>query len=77
MFQSVRHIEFNQITEAFPSFLVISLIPLIQSIADGIMFGFISYPIFQLAAGNSENVPRFLYVISGLFFLNFLLQFLW
>lgn len=40
---------------------------LAYSISDGIAFGFISYTIMSLAAGNGKKVSLLMYVISLLF----------
>jgi AGZA family xanthine/uracil permease-like MFS transporter len=48
------------------------MIPFSYSIADGIAFGFIAYPLVKLALGKAKEVPAPLYVIAALFFLTFL-----
>jgi AGZA family xanthine/uracil permease-like MFS transporter len=72
MLQSVKQIDFQDLSEGFPAFLVIVMIPFSYSIADGIAFGFIAYPLVKLALGKAKEVPAPLYVIAALFFLTFL-----
>ncbi|WP_417897908.1 NCS2 family permease [Bacillus haimaensis] len=72
MLQSVKQIDFQDLTEGFPAFLVIVMIPFSYSIADGIAFGFIAYPLVKLALGKAKEVSAPLYVIAALFFLTFL-----
>lgn len=74
MVQNVKHLPMDDFSEAFPAILIIALIPLTYSIADGIGFGFIAHPIMKLAMGKGKQVPPALYVISGLFLLNFILH---
>lgn len=74
MMQNVKHIPFHRFTEGFPAFLVIVLIPLTYSIADGIAFGFIAYPLLQIAVGKGQQLSPTLYVVAALFALNFILQ---
>lgn len=74
MMQNVKHIPFHRFTEGFPAFLVIVLIPLTYSIADGIAFGFIAYPLLQIAVGKGKQLSPTLYVVAALFALNFILQ---
>lgn len=72
MLQSVKQIDFQDLSEGFPAFLVIVMIPFSYSIADGIAFGFIAYPLVKLALGKAKEVSAPLYVIAALFFLTFL-----
>ncbi|MCG1024100.1 NCS2 family permease [Sutcliffiella horikoshii] len=72
MLQSVKQIDFQDLSEGFPAFLVIVMIPFSYSIADGIAFGFIAYPLMKLVLGKAKEVSAPLYVIAALFFLTFL-----
>ncbi|WP_253905506.1 NCS2 family permease [Bacillus sp. THAF10] len=72
MLQAVKQIDFQDLSEGFPAFLVIVIIPFSYSIADGIAFGFIAYPLMKLALGKAKEVSAPLYVIAALFFLTFL-----
>lgn len=72
MLQSVKQIDFQDLSEGFPAFLVIVMIPFSYSIADGIAFGFIAYPLMKLLLGKAKEVSAPLYVIAALFFLTFL-----
>ncbi|WLR51793.1 NCS2 family permease [Bacillus tianshenii] len=74
MMQQVKHIDFQDLTEGFPAFLVIVMIPFTFSIADGIAFGFVTYPILKLALGRTKEVSLPLLLVAGLFLGNFLLQ---
>ncbi|WP_017728277.1 solute carrier family 23 protein, partial [Halalkalibacterium ligniniphilum] len=74
MVQSIKSIAFDDFSEGFPAFLIIALIPLTYSIAEGIAFGFIAYPILKLAMGKGKDVSIPLYVISSLFLLYIILQ---
>ncbi|ULO08748.1 NCS2 family permease [Paenibacillus sp. 19GGS1-52] len=74
MVQSVREMDFNDMTELFPSFLIMVMIPFTYSIVDGMAFGFITYPILKLSMGRGKEVPPALYGIAGLFVANFILH---
>ncbi|MDQ0243908.1 AGZA family xanthine/uracil permease-like MFS transporter [Bacillus fengqiuensis] len=76
MIQNIKHINLQDLTEGFPAFLIIALIPLTYSIADGIAFGFIAYPILKAALGKMREVSAFMYVVAFLFFLNFVLHYI-
>jgi AGZA family xanthine/uracil permease-like MFS transporter len=71
MARMVRKIEWDDFTEAFPAFLVIVGIPFAWSIADGIAFGFISYPLLKLLSGRWREASWLVYVLGGLFALRY------
>ncbi|RLL46901.1 NCS2 family permease [Oceanobacillus piezotolerans] len=74
MVQNVRNINFQDLSDAIPAFLIMMMIPFSYSIADGIAIGFIAYPITKLAVGKANEVSKPLYIIAGLFLFHFLLQ---
>ncbi|ENH96236.1 xanthine/uracil permease family protein [Gracilibacillus halophilus YIM-C55.5] len=74
MLQNIKQIPFSDLTEAFPAFFIIIMIPYSYSIADGIAFGFIAYPIAKIATGKAKQVSIPLYFIAGLFMVHFLIQ---
>jgi AGZA family xanthine/uracil permease-like MFS transporter len=63
----IRSIDWSDFTEAFPAFLVIIGIPFTWSIADGIAFGFIVYPILKLLSGRGREVSILTYVLGAVF----------
>lgn len=74
MIKGIIHIDFNDISEAIPSFLIIVLIPLTFSIIDGIAFGFISYTIMKIATKKYKDITIVMYLISFTFIIYFLLN---
>ncbi len=64
MVAAVMKIDFEDFTEAFPAFLTIIFMPLAYSIADGIAFGFIAFPIVKVVAGKGKEVHWLLYVLA-------------
>jgi adenine/guanine/hypoxanthine permease len=68
MMGSIAKIEWNELDEAFPAFLVILSMPLTSSIATGIALGFISYPLLKIAKGKWREVHPLLYIFAVLFF---------
>ena len=64
MVGSVANIDFEDFTEAFPAFLTIIFMPLAYSIADGIAFGFIAYPVVKLVAGKAKEVHWLVYILA-------------
>ena len=67
---SVRSINWNDHAEAIPAFLMILMMPLTFSLADGIAIGFITYPLMKVFQGKACEVNRtliFLAFLSVLF----------
>lgn len=69
MLDVLRRIEWNELEEAFPAFLIVVLMPLTYSIATGIGVGFIAYPLLKLARGRGGDVHPVFYVFAVLFFI--------
>ena len=73
MMGNVLKINWKDYTEAIPAFLTIVGIPLCFSIADGIAWGFISYPLIKLFSGRGREASWVMYLVGGLFLLRYLL----
>ena len=73
MMKSILRIDLNDYSEAVPAFLAIVVMPLTSSIADGMMFGFISWVILKLVSGQSKKIHPIMYVVSALFILKLIL----
>ncbi|MBC1397699.1 NCS2 family permease, partial [Listeria fleischmannii] len=69
MIGAVKEIDWDTLDEAFPAFLVILAMPLTSSIAIGLAFGFISYPILKVFTGKWRELNAFLIFIAILFFI--------
>lgn len=72
MARSVAKIPWDDMTESFPAFLVLAGIPLFWSIADGIAFGFIAYPLLKLLTGRHREVSTLVYIVGGLMTLRYI-----
>ena len=67
MVTNIRRIDWDDWTEGFPAFLVMIGIPFSWSIADGIAFGFISYPALKLLSGRPREASALVYFLGLLF----------
>lgn len=76
MLQNIKNLDMKDLSESFPALLIVALIPFTYSIADGIAFGFILYPILKIATGRWREVSPVLFVIAGLFLANFVFHYL-
>ncbi|WP_409296963.1 NCS2 family permease [Peribacillus sp. SCS-26] len=72
MLSNVRYITWDDFDEAFPAFIVILTMPLTSSIATGIAFGFISYPLMKIAKGKWKSVHPLVYIFAVLFVIQLL-----
>ncbi|PLR80856.1 MULTISPECIES: NCS2 family permease [Bacillus] len=68
MIGSISHINWGEIDEAFPAFLIILSMPLTSSIATGIALGFIAYPLLKVVKGKWREVHPLVYIFALLFF---------
>ena len=69
MMSSVGDIDFDDYTESIPAFLTIIMMPFSGSIAEGIVFGMISYVVLKGITGRYKEVSWTMAVISVLFVL--------
>ena len=56
LMSEVGKIDFSDFTNALPAFLTIIMMPLTSSIANGFAFGFISYMVMKLFAGQYKQI---------------------
>ncbi|QIB27424.1 NCS2 family permease [Caloranaerobacter azorensis] len=73
MMSPIKKINLEDFTEAIPAFLTIIMMPLTYSIADGIVFGIISYILLKLLTGKGKQVSPIMYVLGILFILKFII----
>ena len=73
MMEPIFKIDLRDYTEAIPAFLTILLMPIAYSIAEGIVFGMLSYTFLKLFTGKAKEVSVVMYVLSLIFILRFFL----
>jgi AGZA family xanthine/uracil permease-like MFS transporter len=74
MMKCVKLVDWDDLSEAIPAFLSIVIMPLTLSITEGISFGFISYVLLKLAAGQGRRVHWLIHLVAGLFVLRYVLK---
>ena len=67
MIGGLRHIAWDDPTEAIPAFLTVLLMPLAVSITEGIAFGVIAHVVLKSACGRRGELPPLLLVFAVLF----------
>ncbi|BCZ46600.1 xanthine/uracil permease [Clostridium gelidum] len=71
MASNLRNLDYDDLSELFPCFITIVVMPLTYSIINGIALGFILYPICKLCCKKSHEVSVLRYATSFVFLLYF------
>ena len=74
MMSPIREIDFSDYTEAIPAFLTIVMMPFAYSIAQGIVFGMVSYVILKVLSGKFKAVSILMYILGILFIAEIILS---
>ncbi|HLR21949.1 MAG TPA: NCS2 family permease [Tissierellaceae bacterium] len=69
MMSPIKEIDLEDFTEAIPAFLTIVMMPFAYSIAEGIVFGMVSYVFLKVIIGKHNDVSIVMYILVGLFIL--------
>ncbi len=72
MASSLKEIDFSDFTNAIPAFLTFVMMPFAYSIADGIIFGIVSFTILKLLNNRKSEVNIYLILLSILFVAKFI-----
>ncbi|MDR0619809.1 MAG: NCS2 family permease [Bacteroidales bacterium] len=73
MMQSVVNINFKDPTEGIPAFFTIFMMPFAYSIAQGIVFGVISYVVLKLVSGKFKDVNLVSIILAVIFLLQIII----
>lgn len=74
MLDSVKKLNLNDVSEAFPAFITMITMVLCYSIADGICLGMLSYVILKLCIGRWHDLNVTLVILGILFIINFVIS---
>lgn len=66
MVREVKRIDFGNLAEAFPSFIIMVMIALSYSISTGLAFGFVSFVVIELVSGKVREVKPAMWGIAAL-----------
>jgi AGZA family xanthine/uracil permease-like MFS transporter len=72
MIGGLRHVAWDDPTEAIPAFLTLVMMPLAVSITEGVAFGVVSYAALKLAAGRRAEAHPLVYAFALLFVARYL-----
>ena len=74
MLAATAEIDFTDPTEGIPAFLTIAMMPFTYSIAEGIVYGILSYVILKTATGKFKQIPIVTWVLFVIFILRIILH---
>ena len=72
MMEPVRNIDFDDATEAIPSFICLVMMPLAYSISAGILLGMIAYVLINMICGKFKKLTPTMYILAILFILKYI-----
>ncbi|MGI5173058.1 NCS2 family permease [Treponema sp. OMZ 840] len=73
MLKSVTAIDFNNVSEGLSAFITIVMMPFAYSIAEGIVWGIITYVVMKTATGKAKSIPVLTWVLFVVFVLRLIL----
>ncbi len=77
MFSAIKNMDFDgDVADTVGGFIAAVFMPLTYSIANGIMFGMLSWVILKLATGKIKDIRPVMWVSTALFVLYFVLKFM-
>lgn len=73
MMSPIKNIDLEDFTEAIPAFLTIAMMPFAYSIAEGIVFGIVSYVLLKALTGKGNKVSPIMYILAIVFLIKYML----
>jgi len=64
MMKEVKKINFTNLEEAFPAFIIMVMIALTYSISTGLAFGFISFALIKIVLGKAGEIKAAMWIIA-------------
>jgi len=64
MVKEIKRIDFANMEEAFPAFIIMVMIALSYSISTGLAFGFLSFALIKLVSGKAKEVRPAMWIIA-------------
>ena len=71
MLQGLQNINFNDIDQIVPVFIMLIAMPISGSIGHGIGLGIISYAVIKLCTGKAKEVSVLTYILALIFLVKF------
>ena len=74
MLDGILNVDFGDLSEALPAFLTMTMMPFTGNIAEGIIFGGLSYVLIKVLTGKGKDVSIMMYILSVLFVVKLILS---
>ena len=74
MMRTIKEVDFSDPTEGLPAFLTIIMMPLAYSIAQGIVFGIISYVLLKILTFRWNKIHPITFILFLIFILQFFIK---
>ena len=72
MMSGMEKLSWSDSTELLPALIIIVMIPLSFSIANGIALGFLAYVVLKIASGEIRNISSGAWLLTAVFVSKFL-----
>lgn len=72
MLSEVKEIPFDDITESFPAYLAVVIMPFTYSIVNGIAIAMIAYTVMKVATGKTKDINPIILVLAVIFLIKLL-----
>ena len=72
MLSGMEKLDWSDLSELLPALIMIIMIPLTFSIANGIALGFISYVVMKISAGEIKNISSGAWFLAVIFLAKFI-----
>jgi AGZA family xanthine/uracil permease-like MFS transporter len=66
MAREIKNIDFTDVKEAFPAFILVVMIALSYSISTGLAFGFIGFTVIRIVSGRIRTIKPVMWAITAL-----------
>ena len=73
MLKAVTGIDFNDVREGLSAFITIVMMPFAYSVAEGIVWGIITYVVMKAATGKAKSIPVITWILCAVFVLRLVL----
>jgi len=74
MISPVVEIDFKDPTEGIPAFFAIVMMPFAYSVAEGIVYGLLTYTLLKAVSGKIKDIPLVTWVLFVIFILRFFIK---
>ena len=72
MMTGMKHIDWDDVTNTIPAIIMVVMMPLTFSIANGVAMGFVTYTALKLFCGKSNEISLSIYVLTAIFIAKFI-----